>query len=389
VEPRIETVCAQAREDLPSVNRPLVAPIYQSAVWAIDSADQCDAIYAGEEEGFIYTRDANPNHRALERVVARLEAAEDAVVFGTGMAALAASITTLTRSGGRVLASNQLYGATTRLLLDELSRFDVTIELLDTQDLNAVAAALERPADLLVVETITNPLIDVEDIPALAVLCHDAGARLVVDNTFAPPPCCRPLALGADLVVHSVTKFLGGHSDLTLGVAAGPAALTEGLRKTARLWGGAANPFECWLALRGISTLPLRMERSCENAAELARRLDEHPEVRRVNFPILDSPPKHDVAERILTAPGSMLSFELESGTRARDALRSLRHVRFAPSLGDVATTISYPWITSHRGLTPAEREAIGIREGLLRLSVGIDHVEDVWTDFEIALELD
>jgi cystathionine beta-lyase/cystathionine gamma-synthase len=385
-KPHIESLCAQAREDAPSVNRPLVAPIYQSAVWSLDSLEQCETIYGGEAGGFIYTRDANPNHAALERVLAALEGAEEAVVFGSGMAALAAAVTALTRSGGRVVASRQLYGATCRLLDEELSRFGITTAWVDAVDLAAWEQALGAGADVALVETVANPLLQVADLPQIAALCRRAGAKLVADNTFAPL-CCRPLDHGADVVVHSVTKFLGGHSDLTLGAAAAGAELAADLRREARIWGGAANPFESWLALRGIATLPLRMERSCANAAELARRLEGHPAVQRAVYPGLPSHPQHETARRLLSMPGAMLAFETADGEAAKGVLRSLRRIRFAPSLGDTATTISYPAATSHRGLPPEAWQAIGVTEGLLRLSVGIDHVEDVWEDLEQALD--
>lgn len=382
----METLCAQAREDSPSENRPLIAPIYQSAVWALDSLDQCEAVYSGEAPGYIYTRDANPNHAALERIIADLENAEDGVVFSSGMAAVSAALLALSRTGGRIAAARQIYGATSRLLAQELSRFGVETDWLDVTDLTAVDSALEGGADLLLVETLGNPLLPVADVPELAARCRRAGARLVVDNTFATPLCCRPLDHGADLVIHSVTKYLGGHSDLTLGAAAGSKELTAELRRQARLFGAAANPFECWLALRGVTTFPLRMERSCENALEIAVRLERHPGVRRVHYPGLPSHPQHLRARALLAPFGAMLAFEVTDGAAARSLLGRLRRVRFAPSLGDTATTISYPFSTSHRGLSPEILREIGVNEAILRLSVGIDHLEDVWEDLKQAL---
>lgn len=386
-ELHLETICIQAREDLPSENRPLMAPIYQTAVWAMESMEQCDALYTGETPGYIYTREANPNHAALERVIAALEGAEEAVVFGSGMAAIAGALTALMGSGGRVVAARQLYGATVKLLTQELGRFGVRCDWVDMTDLEEVRAALSGGADVLLVETIANPLVQIADVPALAELCRAAGTRLVVDATFASPFCSRPLEQGADLVLHSVTKFLGGHSDLTLGAAAGSAALMEGVRRQAKLFGGSANPFESWLAVRGIATFTLRMERSCANAGELARRLEAHPQVKRVYYPGLPSHSQFQRAAEVLSSPGAMLAFDVEDGPTARKVLRTLQYVRFAPSLGDVATTISYPAGTSHRALTPEQRKEIGISDGTLRLSVGIDHVDDVWADLTQALE--
>jgi cystathionine beta-lyase/cystathionine gamma-synthase len=302
------------------------------------------------------------------------------------MAAIACALTALCGSGGRVVASHFLYGATVRLLTGELARFGVETTWVDTTDLNAVEAALRPRADVLLVETAANPLLQIADLPSMARLCRASGAKLVVDNTFASPLGCRPLEQGADISLHSVTKFLSGHSDLTLGAAAGRKELIDQLRVQARLWGGAANPFEAWLALRGIATFPLRMERSCQNALELARRLEAHPTVARVYYPGLPSHPQHELAARVLDNFGAMLAFDTGSGEAARSVLRRLQHVRFAPSLGDTATTVSYPAATSHRALTAEQRAELGITDGVIRLSVGIDHVDDVWADLEQAL---
>lgn len=382
----VETVCVQAREDPPTENKPLLAPIYQTAVWSLESAEQCEAVYSGDISGYIYTRESNPNHQALERVVAALEGAEEAVVFGTGMAAVTGVLTALLDAGARVAAARQLYGATARMLSQELARFGVTTDWVDMTDPESVERSLRRGARVLLVETLSNPLVEVADLPVLAELCRRHDCRLVVDATFTSPYCSRPLTQGADVVLHSITKFLGGHSDLTLGVAAGGSELMAVVRRQARLLGGAANPFESWLALRGIATFPLRMERSCANAAELARRLASHPAVRRTYYPGLPSHPQHDRARELLSSPGAMLAFDVADGPTARRVLERLRHVRFAPSLGDVATTVSYPVATSHRGLSPETWHEIGISEGTLRLSVGIDHVDDVWSDLARAL---
>jgi cystathionine beta-lyase/cystathionine gamma-synthase len=302
------------------------------------------------------------------------------------MGAIAGALTALSETGGRVVAARQLYGATAKLLTDELSRFGVETVWADMTDLAELKRVLSSPS-ILLVETLANPLVQVADLPAMAALCRASGSKLVVDSTFTSPFCMRPLEHGADLVIHSVTKFLGGHSDLTLGAVAGSRDLMQRVRWQAKLFGGSANPFECWLAVRGIATFTLRMERSCANAHVLAERLEAHPRVRRVYYPGLPSHPQFERAGELLDSPGPMLAFDAEDGTAARSVLRRLKHVRFAPSLGDVATTISYPAITSHRALTPAQRAEIGISDGTLRLSVGIDHVDDVWSDLAQALE--
>jgi cystathionine beta-lyase/cystathionine gamma-synthase len=384
---RMETHCVRAREGDEGPAGPLVAPVYQSAVWAFASLEDCETAYDPQTPGYIYTRDANPNHAALERALAGLEGAAEAVVFGTGMAAIAGAVVSLTRAGGRILAARQLYGVSVRLLSEELSRFGVRIDWVDVEDLAAVEAALAGGADALLVETLANPLLQIADLPALATACRSAGCALVVDSTFASPWVCRPLEFGADVVVHSLTKILGGHSDLTLGAAAtANPEIGAGLRRYARWWGGAANPFESWLALRGLATYPLRIQRSCENALALAQRLAGHPAVRRVYYPGLASHPGHALALRLTPGFGHMLAFDLADGPAAAAFLRNLRVARFAPSLGDVATTVSYPVATSQRGLAPERLAEMGISPGTIRVSVGIDHIEDVWADFEQAL---
>jgi cystathionine beta-lyase/cystathionine gamma-synthase len=383
----IESICTEARADVPSDSRPSVAPIYQAAVWALDNAEQCEAFYTGEQSGFIYTREANPNHQALEKVIAALEGAEAAVAFGTGMGAIAAALTAFTASGQHVLAAWQLYGTSVRLLSEELPRFGVETDWVDFTDLAAVEIALSRRPAVLLVETISNPLVQIADLPRLAQLCRASGTKLLVDTTFATPLVCRPLEYGADVAIHSLTKFLGGHSDLTLGAAAGNAADVDAMRRSSRIWGAAANPFESWLAVRGITTYPLRIERACGNALELAGHLEGHPRVRRVYYPGLQSHPQHALACEIMPKFGSMLSFDVSGGAAATAVLRNLEYVRFVPSLGDVSTTISYPVATSHRGLAPELLAESGISAGTLRLSVGIDHLEDVWADLRRALD--
>lgn len=381
----LSTLCAHSREERPAGPPPLTAPIYQSAVWALDSAEQCDAIYEKEEAGFIYTRDANPNHAALERLVAALEGAEDALAVASGMGAVAVALLELVQSGDHVIASDTLYGATTRLLEKELSRFGVSSTFVPAHDLQRVRAAFQPATRAVFVETLTNPLTSLADVPALAALCRERGARLVVDATFTPT-LSRTLEQGADVVLHSLTKFIGGHSDLTLGAVAGSRELVAGMRVRASNWGLPANPFEAWLALRGAATLPLRIQRSCENAARVAAFLAAHPAVRAVHYPGLPSHPQHARAAELLSGGGAMLSFELSNGDAARRCLRALRLVPFAPSLGDASTTISYPAATSHRSLTAERRAELGIADGLLRLSVGIDEPEDVTADLEQAI---
>jgi cystathionine beta-lyase/cystathionine gamma-synthase len=381
----LATVCARAREASPGGPPPLTTPICQTAVWRLESLEQVEAVYRGEVEGYIYTRDANPNHAALERLIAQLEGAPAALVTATGMGAIAAGLVSLLAAGDHVVASDRLYGATTRFVAEELARFGVTATFVPVHDLAAVRAALRERTRLVLAETLANPLVGLADVPALAEICRERGAALFIDHTFAP--ClARPLALGADVVMHSLTKFIGGHSDLTLGALAGSEAFITAARARTSVWGLAANPFEAWLALRGAATLPLRMERASQNAARIAAFLAAHRRVRAVHYPGLPSHPQYARCRELLASGGAMLAFEVDDEPAAARLIRALRLVAFAPSLGDAATTLSYPARTSHRALMPAQQAALGITPGLLRLSVGIDAAADIIADLDQAL---
>lgn len=358
---------------------PLVPPLYQSSVYTLPDLDALDAVYAGEP-GFIYARDGHPNARMLGEQIACLESASWAVVGGSGMSVIAATLLALVSRGDRILASRCLYGRTNQLLTQELPRFGVETELVDCTDLAAVAGALEIPAKLMVVETMSNPLLRVCDVDELASLCRRRGCLTVVDNTFATPMLCRPLERGADLVVESVTKLLGGHGDVTLGAVCGRTLPVEPFAQAISIWGLMGSPFECWLASRGLATLALRVERGSSNAAALAEWLPAQPGVGRVIYPGRTDHPDHATAQRQFTGGfGTMLCFELAGGRDAVNRfLRAAPDVPFSPSLGDVRTTCSYPAATSHRYLPPAERERQGIGPGLLRLSVGIEPLEQI-----------
>jgi cystathionine beta-lyase/cystathionine gamma-synthase len=363
---------------------PLVPPLFQSSVYVLPDLDAIDRVYQGEEPGFIYARDAHPNARLLGAELARLEGAEWAVVCGSGMSALAAAALAVVGQGDRIVASDALYGRTTQFLSQELARFGVSAALVDSNDLGAVEAALAGgdggPAKLLVVETISNPLLRVADVPALAGLARRQGCLVLVDNTFATPVLCRPLEveLGADLVLESVTKMIGGHGDVTLGVVAGRAGLGDLGGRVARVmsvWGLMSSPFECWLAQRSLGTLPLRARAAAANAAALAEWLAGRPGVRRVVYPGRADHPDQAVARRLLGPhPGHMLCLELAGGREAVNRfMRQAPGVPFSPSLGDWQTTCSHPVTTSHRYADPAERARQGITDGLVRLSVGVE----------------
>ncbi len=361
-------------------SKPLVPPLFQSSVYTLPDLDALDRIYDAGEPGFIYARDAHPNARQLAADLAAAEGAAWAVVTGSGMAAISAILLATVEKGGRVVASNRLYGRTTQLLHQELARFGVQATLVDTNDLAAVARALEVPARLLFVETLSNPLLRVADLDALGRLAHERGCLFVVDNTFATPALTKPLERGADLVMESLTKMVGGHSDVTLGVVCGRGDLQTEVTQVVSIWGLASNPFDCWLADRGLATLALRMRAASANAAALADWLADQRGVARVLYPGRPEHPDHDLAGRVLQGGyGNMLCFDLAGGRDAVNRfLRRARGVPFSPSLGHFATTCSHPASTSHRYVSPAERQRQGITDGLVRLSVGVEDLEAI-----------
>jgi cystathionine beta-lyase/cystathionine gamma-synthase len=387
---------AGAKEGRDGIFYPISTPIYASTTFSHPNIETTDRVLGGEEQGYSYARYDNPTVRAFEEALVSLEAAEAgadirAFAFASGMAATHAALAAAELTGGStVLAAEQLYGSTATLLVQVFGANGVETRFVDAYDLGAVekkVAGLEPRA--VVVESISNPLLRVADILGISEITHAAGAVLIVDNTFGTPFLQRSLELGADIVVHSATKYLSGHGDLTAGVvAAGPpyAAAVEQLRK---LVGGVLGPFEAWLAYRGLKTLPLRMARQCENAREVSARLDAHPNVAKVNHPSLEAHPDHETARRVLSDTGGLVSFEL--ATEGREAafafLNALNLCVKAPSLGDIYTLAIHPATSSHRELSPARRERLGVTENLVRLSLGIEHPEDLVSDLEQALD--
>ena len=373
---------------------PISTPIYASTTFSHPDIETTDRVLGGEEAGYSYARYDNPTVRAFEEALASLEATDGAraFAFASGMAATHAALAAAElTSGARVLAAEQLYGSTATLLVQVFGANGVETRFVDAYDLGAVEKKVaELKPRAVVVESISNPLLRVADVPRLSEITRAAGAALIVDNTFGTPCLQRPLELGADMVVHSATKYLSGHGDLTAGVVAcGPPydAAVEQLRK---LVGGVLGPFEAWLAHRGLKTLPLRMDRQCRNAREIAGRLASHPRVAKVNHPSLEDHPDHETALRVLSDTGGLVSFELAEGGReaAFEFLNALELCVKAPSLGDVYTLAIHPAASSHRELSPARRERLGVGENLVRLSVGIEHPEDIAADIERALDL-
>ena len=375
-----------ARASAP-VNAPSRQPIYQSAGWTFADLAEVDAIYEHARPGGIYGSDGNPNLVALEAAIASLEHADVALTTSAGMAALAAAFLSLLRSGDPVVAARELYGNTTRML-DQLGRFGVVSSLVDTNDPAATEAALSG-ARMLLVETISNPRLRVADLPALASAAHARGALLLVDNTLAGPYHCRPLEWGADLVMESATKFLAGHHDVVIGALAGRSELVDPAREFAVRAGMVPGAFDAWLTARSIETLEVRAQREAQSALLLAEWLERQAKVQRVHYPGLPSHVDHAVARRVLGRGfGAVVSFELDGGLRRVNALiKSLRRIRLVLSFGGTETTLSHPAKSSHRALTEEMRRALGIHDGLLRMSVGIEDVADLQEDLDQALK--
>lgn len=370
-----------------SVSVPAAGSIEQSAGWTFADLDEVDDVYAGVRRGAIYGGSGVPNHWALESALCSLHGAPQALVTGGGMSAMAAAFFTGLRSGDTVVASRDLYSSTAKLLAD-FSKFGVRVVAADVYDPAALATTLRAGARLLVVETISNPRARVGDLAALAAVAHEHQTLLLVDNSLASPFHCAPLGFGADLVMESLTKFIGGHHDLMLGALVGPRELIEPARSFAARCGLIGSAFDCWLACRSLATLEVRLSRSSSNALALASRLATHPAVRATHYAGLPSDPSHVAANATLSHGfGSIVSFEVADDRAAVDRLLAhLRLVKLVLSFGGVATTVSHPVTSSHRSLSKDERAAIGLHDGFLRMSVGIEDLSDIWADLESGL---
>jgi cystathionine beta-lyase/cystathionine gamma-synthase len=360
---------------------PVVSPVHRSVIHEFADADEFAEVMGDSSLGYLYGRIRNPSTDELAAVVAELEGAPAGLCFASGMGALSTAVAELAPPGAGLVAATQIYGQTHRMTT---ARPDG--RLVDMADMDALREAVAGAA-LVICETVSNPSLAVADIPAVAAIVHAAGARLVVDNTIATPLNCRPLEHGADLVVHSATKYLNGHSDVLAGVAAGPSELIAKLADRSLDLGATLSPDSAWLVRRGVRTLHLRLERATANAAAIAQFLEGHGRVRRVLYPGLASHASHAVAVRILSSFGGLLCFEVEGGRPAADAVmdRVALCLR-ATSLGGLETCISHPASTSHRQLSPAQLEESGIAAGDLRLTVGCEDAGDLIADLEQAL---
>jgi methionine-gamma-lyase len=383
------TRAIRAAHRMPRVDqRPTSVPIYQTVTFASEDVAALGAVLTDEQPGYAYSRIDNPTVAALAAAVAELEGAEAGYALASGMAAIHAAVVSLVSAGDRIVATQASYGTTRSLFASVLGRLGVTTTFVDVTDLDSVEAALTAaPTRLLYAETIANPTIVVADHAALAEVAHRHGAAYVVDNTFASPYLCRPLELGADLVIESATKYLSGHSDVLAGVVSGRGELIERIRALQVDTGASLAPLSAFLVLRGISTLAIRMERHAATAAALAGWLERQAGVSRVYHPSLSSHPQHDVAMRQLTVGGGMLAFELAGRRPAGEAfIDALSIPELTASLGSVFTMVVHPPSTTHRQLDDAALASAGISPGLLRCSVGLEDLDDLVADFERGL---
>jgi cystathionine gamma-synthase len=371
----------------PMTDRATQVPVVHSVSFGYDDLDEWLRVARGEQDGHIYGRNTNPTVDAFERKVAELEGAEAVTSAATGMAVISATLFALLRPRMRVVSVKDTYGGTSRIFTEFLPAYEIDVVLCDTTDHDAIEAEIAAGCDLLYLETPTNPTLKLQDLVRLSAAGHAAGAVVVVDNTFATPINQNPLEQGADLVLHSATKFLGGHADALGGVVVGREDLIERIFAYREINGATLHPEAAYLLLRGMKTLQLRVERQQESALRLATYLAEHPKVSVVNYPGLPSHPQHELARKQMRGFGGMFSFGLRGGLEAVGRfLPQLSFAHGAANLGAVETIVGPPATTSHVELTAEQREALGIPEGLVRYSTGIEDVEDLLADLERGL---
>ncbi len=371
-----------------SVTSPSAPPIYQTTAFDVPDLDVLEALYTGQSAGHVYTRDSNPNHAALADTIAAMEHAEAGAVFASGMGAVGSIFLTLAGAGDHVILARALYGKTLQLASRMQQQFDLKISTFDATRPEQLKSLVTERTRFVLVETVSNPLLEVADIEALA-KCLEGKVPLIVDGTFTTPELSRPCTLGAVVVFHSASKYLNGHGDVMLGVAAGEKSLIKRISETASMFGQNANPFESWLCQRGLRTLQLRMARICRTTRELAEYLTGHPAVKKVHYPLLADHPSHALAERLYSqGTGGILSIELAgSGFEIVNRfMQAAPMIPFSPTLADARTTMSHPATTSHRFLNSSERQEIGIRDELVRLSIGLEPVEQLKQELADAL---
>jgi cystathionine gamma-synthase len=363
-------------------------PIFSTVTYAFSDLDEWYEVAKGNSEGHIYSRNTNPTVQVLEKKIQILEGAEDAISFSTGMAAISNTLMALLKPGSRVVSIKDSYGGTSKLFLEHLPRLNMEVKLCETEDHEELEREIEKGCDLVYLESPTNPTLKVIDLQRIAAAAKAVGAVTVCDNTFASPINQNPLSLGADLVVHSATKYIGGHSDTMCGLVCGSKKLVQEIFAYREINGASLHPDTAYMVIRGMKTLELRVERQNESAMKIARYLSDHPKVEKVFYPGLEDHIGHDIAKKQMSGFGGILSFELKGGYEAvKILLESMKFIHLAASLGSVSTLAGPPRTTSHVELSEAQRKQLGISESLVRYSVGIENVEDLIADLEGGLE--
>ena len=369
----------------------LAMPIYQTSTFIFDSAEQGGRRFALEEAGYIYTRLGNPTTTVLENKIAALEEGEAAVATSSGMGAISSTLWTVLKAGDHVVTDKTLYGCTFALMCHGLTRFGIEVTFVDTSNLDEVKNAMKENTRVVYLETPANPNLKIVDLEALSKLAHtNPNTLVIVDNTFATPYMQKPLKLGADIVVHSVTKYINGHGDVIAGLVITNKELADQIRFVGLkdMTGAVLGPQDAYYIIRGMKTFEIRMERHCKNAKKVVEFLNKHPKIERVYYPGLETHLGHEIAKKQMKDFGAMISFELKGGFEAgKTLLNSLKLCSLAVSLGDTETLIQHPASMTHSPYTKEEREAAGITDGLVRLSVGLENVEDIIADLEQGLE--
>ncbi len=384
-------LCIQATPyRIPDGLRPQSEPIDLTGVWQVETPEDADALLSGAKRGFVYRRDGHPNADSLGEILRNLHRADHAILTAQGMSALAAVALAILQPGDEVLLGQPVYGRCGVLFTQEMTRWNVRATEIPACDMAAWERSLSSRPKLAIVETITNPGMNVPDLRAIAKMCHGSGTILLVDNTFATPLLCRPLELGADLVMESLSKFVCGHSDAMLGLLCGTDRCWGRIRSTVSTFGLASSPLDCWLTRRGLATLQLRLERACSNAMSLASRLVSHPMVERVDYPGLSSHPEHEIAKSQFAGVfGNMIAIHLRGGAVASEVfIRAMKpDVPFCPSLGEAQTTLSHPCSTSHRSYSEHQWREMGISQATIRISTGIEDASWLGDRFWNGLE--
>lgn len=389
------TLAIHAGQEPDTLYGALATPIYQTSTFCFETVEEGSAKFSGEIPGYCYSRGGNPTVSALERKIAALEGGEACVATGSGMGAVGGVVVGLLSAGDHLISGSCVYGCTDVVFRQTLEKFGVEVDFINTADLDAVEAAIKENTKMIYFETLTNPTMQLTDIEAICRLAHSKGIKVVVDNTFTPPPQLFPLKLGVDIVLHSCTKYINGHGDVIAGAVIGNAEDIKVIRKSAvtKMCGATMAPFSAFLVMRGLQTMELRMERHCSNGLAVARYLESIPYVEKVYYPGLESNPQYVLAKNLMHGRfGGIMSFVLKEGIHGMDSFTACKKVvnqlkiaSIAVSLGDPGTLVQHPASMTHANMTKEDREAAGIQDNLIRLSAGLENPEDIIADFEQA----